>query len=597
MNVGLSRLLGRAQADKAAKKREVVEDLEAGARSIVDFLAPGAMREEEDCIVFPGQCCVRVWFVQDVPPEMPREVLDAIYDFPGEIRVSLLTRPMDKAAVRSFLKQQRVAMQADAITRARQERLPDFVQQTELAQVEQTLHDLEISHLPPQELCWTVGLWAEDRDTLDEQSRRFEDLMLDADLTFFRAALRQEDGLYSVEPFGLNFLGHARNINTIALAGMFPFARHAWADPQGIPYGVDRTTGAWVIVDDFSLDNYNMIVVGEQGSGKSMFLKYKATWAILLGMRCFVIDLEGEFEPMCRTLGGAYLDMSLTGPHKMNVLDLNPLDPAAWMNGLQDALAWLELAVGGLTVHERNVVLTPAYKRVMEEAGLIQDRRDTWSNTPPRLSDLYAVLRADERRAAQDLADRLESVAVGVYREAFDCHTNVDTDSPLVVFCLRDVHRDVQPLRMRQIQTFIWSKLLTKTHPTLVIVDEAWRWLSQPGAAYDLSEMARRFRKRYAGLQLSTQHADDLSRCEDAEMIRDTAAMTMLFRQGASAVPSISSLFSINEVESRELISLDRGESVLIVGEVHLPLYTPMPPSLYRVWTTDPRELAAMGLG
>lgn len=581
---------------KGDKSGEIAEGLGAGARTLVDFLAPGAMREAEDHIVFPGQGCVRVWFIQDVPPEMPREALDAIYDFPGEIVVSLLTRPMDKAAVRSFLRQQRVAMQAEAAARLQQQRLLDYSATAELEQIEQALRDLELTHQVPQELCWSVALWAEDKEQLDEQSRRLEDLMMDADLTFFRASLRQEEGLYTVQPFGLNFLGHARNINTLALAGMFPFARRTWADPQGIPYGVDRTTGAWVIVDDFSLDNYNMIIIGEQGSGKSMFLKYKATWAVLLGMRCFIIDLEGEFEPMCRRLGGVYLDMALTSPHKMNVFDLNPLDPAAWMNGLQDTLAWIEIAVGGLTMAERNVILAPAYKRVMEEAGIMQDDPRTWKGAPPRLSDLYAVLRADERRAAQDLADRLESVAVGIYREAFDCHTNVETDSPLVVFGLRDVHRDMQPLRMRQIQTFIWSKLLTRAHPTLVIIDEAWRWLSQPGAAADLAEMARRFRKRYAGLQLSTQHGDDLSRAEDAVVIRDTAAMTMLFRQGASAIPSISELFSINEVEARELISLDRGESILIIGQVHLPLYTPIPPALYRVWTTDPRELAAIGV-
>ena len=280
----INKLLGTSEDGDRSPQEDI---LAAGSRTVVDLLAPGAMIEHEDYIEFPGQGAVRIWFVQDVPPEMAREALDAIYDFQGEIRVSMLVRPMDKAAVRAFLRQRRVAQHAEAIARAKKQMLPDYLKQAELMEVEETLHQLEVSHLPPKELCWTIALWGADREELDMLSKKLEDLMMDADLTFFRAALRQEEGLYTVQPFGQNFLGHARNIDTRALAGMFPFARRTWTDPQGVPYGIDRTTGAWIIIDDFQLPNFNLLIIGEQGSGKSMFLKYKATWAVLLGMRCF----------------------------------------------------------------------------------------------------------------------------------------------------------------------------------------------------------------------------------------------------------------------------------------------------------------------
>jgi len=122
------------------------------------------------------------------------------------------------------------------------------------------------------------------------------------------------------------------------------------------------------------------------------------------------------------------------------------------------------------------------------------------------LSDLYAALHTDERREAQDLADRLQTLAEGVYAPAFSQHTNVNARSPLVVFGLKNVHPDLQALRMRQVHTFIWANVLSKLQPTLVVVDEAWRWLEHPGAAHDLAEMARRFRKRNAGVHLATQH-------------------------------------------------------------------------------------------
>jgi len=575
------------------KTTDTPQALQKGRRQLADFLAPGAMIEHQDKIIFPGEGAVRIWFISDLPPEMPRGSLDAIYDFPGEVRISLITRPMDKEAVRAFLKQQRVLQAADLMARAQKGMVPDYGKQADLMEVEGTLRELSVSHRAPVELCWTIGLWAETEEDLEEESRRLEDLMRDADLTFFRASLVQEKGLYTVQPFGVNFLDHARNVDAAALAGMFPFARRTWTDLKGIPYGIDRTTGAWVIVDTFAQPNFNMLIIGEQGSGKSMFLKYKATWAVLLGMRVFIIDLEGEYEPMAEALSGTYLDMSLTSPHKLNIFDLNPRDPAAWMNNLSDVLSWLEIALGGLTAGERNVILAPAYERVMAEAGILRDDPSTWGRIPPRISDLYEALRVDERPAAQDLADRLYAVAMGVYRDAFDCQTNVDVDAPLVVFGLKNVHRDMQPLRMRQVMSYIWARILTGFSPTLVIVDEAWRWLAQPGAAQDLAEMARRFRKHYAGLDLATQHGSDLSSSPDAVVIRDTAAQVLLFRHGASHAPGVAQLFGLNQLEMEELVGLDVGESILLLGPVHLPLYTPIPPDLYPVWTTHPEELAA----
>lgn len=569
--------------------------LNPGARDLVDQIAPGAMIVHHDAIHLAGESWMRVWFVQDLPPQMERGALDAIYDFTGEIRVSMLVRPLDKSAVREQLRQQRTALHAEVITRSRQGRLPDYLAEEELAETERTLKDLEASHLPPQELLWVIALYTRDEHELEEQSRRLEDTLLDADLRFFRAALRQEDALYSVQPFGRNFLGHGRNITPAALAAMFPFSRRLQADARGIPYGIDRSTGTWVIVDDFSLPNSNLLILGEQGSGKSMFLKYKATWAVLLGMRCYILDLEGEFEKMCHALGGTYLDLSLSSPHHMNIMDLNTDEMDAWQNGLQDVMSWIELAMGELTAYERNVILIPAYQRVMTEAGILHNKKETWKQKPPVLTDLYDVLRSEENPVAQDLAARLYQIASGVYAEAFSSRTNINPRSPLVVFGLKDVHRDFQALRMRQVQTFIWANVLSKMHPTLVVVDEAWRWLRQKSAAEDLAEMARRFRKRYAGLHLATQHGSDLSASESAVVIRDTAAMVMLFRQAPSGHAKLAELFGLNEVEAAELLTLDRGESVLIKGQQHIPVYTVIPPDWYATWTTDPREQVADG--
>ena len=133
--------------------------LHVGARDLVDHLAPAAMKIESDRIHLVGEGWVRVWFVEDLPPNIGRGSLDTIYDFPGEVRVSLLTRPLDKSAVREHLRQRRTTLYAENMTRMQQGRLPDFTAQDELAETETTLRDIESSHLPPLELLWTIALY------------------------------------------------------------------------------------------------------------------------------------------------------------------------------------------------------------------------------------------------------------------------------------------------------------------------------------------------------------------------------------------------------------------------------------------------------
>lgn len=161
--------------------------LEIGIRDLVDHIAPGGMQLYADCIEIVGEAWVRVWFVEDVPPVMGRAQLESLYNFPAEIRHSLQVLPLDKAAVREQLRQRRTSLHAEIMTRQRQGRLADFNSQDELGETERTLYELESTHLPPQELLWTIAVYASNRIELDNLSRKLEDYLLDADIKAHRA--------------------------------------------------------------------------------------------------------------------------------------------------------------------------------------------------------------------------------------------------------------------------------------------------------------------------------------------------------------------------------------------------------------------------
>jgi len=572
--------------------------LQAGARKFVDRVAPSELQIGRDDVAMPTQGVItRTWWVEDLPDRMTFESLDPILHFPGRVTVSMLVEPIPPAEAMQALRQERSSKYAGFITRGQQGRLSDPAAAADLQSLERDLAELQIARRLPLSLYWVIGLSAHDEEELEELSRRMEDLLLTSGLVYHQATWRHEGALKSLLPLGVNFLGDRRNVNANTMACLFPFSRRVHYDPDGLPYGIDRNSGAWVIFNDWACDNQNMLVLGEMGSGKSMFLKWKTLWHVLLGGRAFVIDLEGEFKPLARLLGAEYIDLGLAAKEKLNVLDLNPDDEEGYYTGATDLLGWLALAVGGLTPHEQNAV-QDAYERIMADAGVIREDRASWRKgvgQMPLLSDLYTALQVEEQSAARDVAARLRQFAIGMYAEAFNVRTTINPRSPLVVFDLSRVRSEaLKALRMRQVVTFIWARMLRGDTPTLVVVDEAWHWLRHPWAAADLEEMARRFRKRYGGLQLGTQHIADLDAGGSARIVRDTAEIVMLFRQRGSAVGAVSRLWGLNELEAGELRTLAPGEALLVSRDYRIPLYVAIPPELLRLFTTRPQERAAM---
>jgi hypothetical protein len=589
---GLDRLLGRRE-----KEDQIPEALRAGARDFVDRVAPDDLLIQQDWIAMPTQGVVtRSWWVEDLPDRMTFEAIDPVLHFPGRVTVSMKVDPVPPAEALQALRQERSSKYAGLIVRSRQGRLSEPALIADLQSMERDVAELQLSRRFPLRLAWLVSVSAHDVEELEELGQKMEDLLRTTGVVFHRATWRQEGALKSLLPLGINFLGDTRNVNADTMACLFPFSRRMHFDAGGIPYGIDRNSGAWVIYNDWAGEVQNQLVLGEMRTGKSMYLKWHTLWFVLMGGRAYVIDLEGEFEPLARLLGADYIDMGLASNEHLNVLDINADDDEGYYTGATDLLDWVGLATGGLTPHEENA-LRDAYRRIMGDVGVFQADRSSWRKGPgemPVLADLYAALMVGEHSAARDVAARLREYADGMYARAYNARTTINPQSPLVVFDVSRVRNETQKaLRMRQIMTFTWARMMKGNVPTRIVTDEAWHWLRHPRAAAGLEELARRLPKRYGALQLGTQHVTDLESNVSAEVIRDTIGTIMLFRQRGNAIEAVSRLFGINEFEATELRTLREGEALLVTRDDRIPLYVAIPPDLLRLFSTRARDRVA----
>lgn len=573
--------------------------LRAGEATMLDDLAPADLEFGHDWFRVEHMYA-RAYFVHDLPGNQVFVPL-GLYNFPAQTWMSWFIYPEDEAQVHEALKHRRTILTAANIQDARNGKMGSFIRNAEIGGADRALAEIELAGETIYQLGWYMIVWAASKSDLDEISARFEDALKRADVRHFRAGSLQEQAIHSALPTGTDRLLRTRNMSSGALGEMFPFVRKTYYDPTGLHYGIHRHTGTWVVLDPFAqeLSNGTTLVLGQSGRGKSTFLKAFVDGAVPMGHRVVVVDLENEFRPLCEDLGGVYIDLQRGSNVRMNILDLNPQAADAPAQGLSVLKGFIRAAISRpLSDIEEGPVIHQAYVRVLQEAGIDHQNPRTWGRTPPRLSDFVLALRqAEQRKEGEALAACLFAYTEGMYAEDFDTRTNVDIQSsPLVVFGLRDVAPDMLPMRIWQIQNYIWSHVVTpgQLTPTHVIIDEGWHLLRYPHMVADLSAMARRFRKYYAGLWLATHFVEDLLASSDAKSICDTADTVVLFGQKQTAAPVLGQLFSLNQAEVAELPRLGKGEAILLYGsQTHIPLYVPVDRERMPFYSTCPRETRA----
>ncbi|MGH3049042.1 MAG: VirB4 family type IV secretion system protein, partial [Gaiellaceae bacterium] len=300
-----------------------------------------------------------------------------------------------------------------------------------------------------------------------------------------------------------------RTFDSGALAASFPFAA---AEPpledSGCFYGLSAS-GAPVVFDRFSRDNYNGVVLARSGAGKSYLAKLEALRLLYQGVQVFVLDPEDEYRRLCQAVGGAYLPLAGPDAATLNPLDLptDRGDAGAFAERIVFLGELVELLAGGLSAAEL-AALDRAAHACYAAAGITDDP-ETHHRAAPLLADLAATL-AEQRRDGRALADRLGPYTTGSLSQLFKRPTSIRPEGQLVCFSLRGLSERLKPVALLLCLDAIWRSLDGPPRKRCVLVDEAWLLMREPAGAAFLNRLAKSARKRWCGLTTISQDADDL---------------------------------------------------------------------------------------
>lgn len=353
--------------------------------------------------------------------------------------------------------------------------------------------------------------------------------------------------------------------------------------------------GSLVSFDPFApvLTNYNQVVSGGSGAGKSFLTNILLLHMLKESPRIFVIDIGGSYKKLCEHLGGQYIPLGLSSDLTMNPFDLGADETTPSNEKIKFLVGLVEL----MTKEEDEARLPKLERAEIEEA--IQKN---YCNREPRLSGLREILlnhsQVEIRRFGRILGPWCGDTPYGQF---IDRKTSIELTRPIVVFDLKGMesHPDLQAVALFIITDFVWREVQRdRSRIKFLVFDECWKLLqSQAGLSF-IEEVFRTFRKYFASAIAISQNIDDFAKSKIAGAILSNSATKWILMQKGADRKRLEEVLELNPNEMALISSLrqERGrfsEAFLISGEDRAVVAVESTPMEYWLATTDPRDLAA----
>lgn len=453
----------------------------------------------------------------------------------------------------------------------------------------------------------------------------------------------QEDGFNSFYPIAKNPYKDMTGLtmpSDVFYAGLSMFPQNAINDYDGLYLG-DDNYGNPIFLNIWSKtygkQNMNLCVLGRSGAGKSATCKTMISHELSQGRKVIILDPEEEYIAFAKYFNGNIVDAT---SERINPLQLRDI-PSSFDEMSKDEMERFvtqkraEFESAKLFYGDDRVALANAtayqgplslhitflknwfklYQPEMTDAHLalienllyetyakfnideFSDPRDMKNEEFPIISDLYKILQTHEasetdvekKKLYSEIDIYLQSCVFGSDKFMFNGYTTFDLSNKFTVFNIHrliDSPNNIKNATFYNITSFVWLELTrNRNEQTLLDIDEAHLLInenSQTTFAF-LGNLSKRARKYNAGLMLCTQQISDFlhpSVSRYGEGMLGNCATKFLMKADGSDLQRITNLFVLNDEENATISRAQRGEGLLIAGDMKVFAKVQIEPSV-----------------
>jgi conjugal transfer ATP-binding protein TraC len=273
--------------------------------------------------------------------------------------------------------------------------------------------------------------------------------------------------------------------------------------------------------------NFNMVIVGNSGRGKSVWLQEYTTAILRTSGQVIIIDDGRSFKNTCELLGGDFVDFG-----GRTDFCINPFSLYREQKGLEDQKEYkeyftepfIDLVVSILCIIiniDKNNSTDPEigkYRTVLENAvaEVIEKKGNDGG-----FSDIRQELLNNKKiRSIQteSVCDNIEYVLRkysddGRYAKYFNGKSTLNITNDFTVFELSDLQHNLtlQNAVLMTVVFLVYAKMQGRTRRTALIIDEFWRLGAHPALKGPIEGFARRGRKYNLSLILASQCISDFA--------------------------------------------------------------------------------------
>ena len=574
--------------------------------SVKDFIAPSSFEFRTGRSFGIGRRIGCASFLQILAPELNDRMLADFLDMESSLIVSMHVQSVDQVKAIKTIKRKITDLQKMTIEEQKKAVRAGYdmdIIPSDLAtygtEAKKLLQDLQSRNERMFLLTFIVVNTAGSRQQLDNNVFQAASIAQKYNCQLTRLDFRQEEGLMSSLPLGLNQIEIQRGLTTSSVAIFIPFTtQELFQDGKEALYcGLNALSNNLIMVDRKRLKNPNGLILGTPGSGKSFAAKREIANVFLVTDDDIIIcDPEAEYGPLVERLHGQVIKISPTSPHYINPMDLN-LNYSDDENPLSlksdFILSLCELIVGGKDG------LMPVEKTIIDRCVRMVYRdylSDPVPENMPILEDLYNELRRQEEKEAQYIATALEIYVSGSLN-VFNHRTNINIENRIVSFDIKELGKQLKKIGMLIVQDAVWNRVTVNREAhksTRYYIDEMHLLLREEQTAAYTVEIWKRFRK-WGGIPTGiTQNVKDLLSSREVENIFENSDFILMLNQASGDRQILAKQLNISPHQLSYVTHSGEGEGLLFYGNVILPFVDRFPRGeLYDLLTTKPQEQTA----
>lgn len=446
---------------------------------------------------------------------------------------------------------------------------------------------------------------------------------------------KQREGINSCLPFGIQEFKRVVNLSSTCLAMFMPYKTQELNDEGGTYYGINQLSQNAIFANKKLLKNHNGLILGQSGSGKSVFAKSEIISMFVNNPndQFLIIDPQSEYGSLVNRTDGTIISFDSSKEFYLNPMDVDFTgvdyaklreiisDKADFILSLlsscmkRDILPEEQGIIDGVIekvysenysmrkrlngeteeAHDYEVpsyMLTESANIILEQNLSVEEQIRAYS---PTLQDIYQGLLDEGSSLAVHLAAAME-IFVNGSLNLFNHRTNVRLDNRFIVFDISGLKDNIRLTAMLVMMETVRNKVKENAITgrwTHLYVDEFHELLGVPQVASFVLKLWKEIRKMSGILNGITQNMTDLLNNDNggklSAILSNTEYFALLSQSTLDKEKLMEFLPQISPAMFNFVDNADSGTGLIKMGNITVPFDMRMSKDceIYKIVNTD----------